>query len=467
MSDHNEIEDLFRDKFQNFSTSPPPGLWDKIATDIGAQNRKGGIWFFNLWGRIFSVVVLVTFFISGMFFGIMNEPNVYKNSETEKELKEYNTANLTESLFKEPNKNQEVTKESNENIVKKADNNNPIETIKLDSKNSAEGLKTKKQSQNAITANSVIVDENENSIFNEVPPVAEGSNNLNSERSFSSNNSIFPEESRKNENISQISPLGFNPIIESQNIVGSKFEDEKNENFANKPQFFVEAYGGPSFAFRRFNSNHSLMYSHKQQAESQLISYDWGIAIGLTKGKWQFSIGGQIERLGEKYNFDGFKEVHDTSITSHQHPQDPTVLVYDTAIEVHQNEVGHHTQNIYNYLTIPISVGYEVRVSPNFKVVPVITTGVNFLLNAQASWLDPESMDAVSHSSGDGTNAYRKVNFSNKFQIGLHYALTEKLTFIVRPEAALLWKSVFNNSEFLNHRPYSLDANFGIRYSIK
>ena len=47
MNEENNIEDLFRDKFKNYSPPPPYGLWDKIETKIGAENKKAGFWIFS------------------------------------------------------------------------------------------------------------------------------------------------------------------------------------------------------------------------------------------------------------------------------------------------------------------------------------------------------------------------------------------------------------------------------------
>lgn len=471
MSDDHNIENLFRDKFKNYSPTPPDGLWDKIDAQIATQNNKGGIWFFkNFWGRIFSglIILFLISFASAAY--LFNTPKVYKKAKVSKLIN--STPNKQEASFIAiENHNKKSNFKNSKNSFKNS--NNSKQQLKEETNNSS-SQPEKENSQLNLASNSTkneesntIKDNNKSAIALIEPPIIVENKSIKSTEESTENFAQLPVIDKRNSNLlKSMKLLSFQSPSINQNIVGAKFELEENPSSVKRKSYFIEAYGGPSIAFRRFSSNHNLMLNHKQEAESELLSYDWGLAFGVKKGNWEFSLGAQVERLGEKYDYHGLKEVHDTSITSHQHPLDPTVMVYDTLVEVHQNEVGHKTQNIYNYLTIPINVGYNFKVSPNFSIVPVITTGFNILLNAQASWLDPESLEAVAHSSSDNTNAYRKFNFSNKIQVGLHYSLTDKITFNVRPEAAMLWQSVFNNSEFLNHRPYSIDANLGLRYQF-
>ena len=472
MNEENNIEDLFRDKFKNYSPPPPDGLWDKIETKIGAENKKAGFWIFsNFWGKIFSSLFIIAFISAFSAAYFMSKPKVYSNSKKESKIKE----NVSESSFNlTANENKIFQENKSQKEAEGATNSTSIQK-RIDNKQSTKPSEV----NNLLSKESELINasdsksNNNKAEFNskdnrvDIPPTnnEETSNNL---QTFSYSSPLINEtdDEINEKEVELIKYLPFPIFLSNQTLSGSLFELETEDKKLNKPSLFVEAYGGPSIAFRRFSSNHSLMFNHKQQAESQLLSYDWGVSVGVIKGNWEFSLGAQVERLGERYNYDGLKEVHDTTVTSHQHPLDPTVMVYDTAVEVHHNHVEHNTNNIYNYLTIPLNIGYQLKLSPKFTLVPTVTTGINILMNAQTSWLDPESLDAVVHSSQDGGDAFRRVNFSNRIQIGLYYGLTDKLSFMVKPEGTILWQSVFTNDQFLNHRPYSFDANFGLRYQF-
>lgn len=470
MNEENNIEDLFRDKFKNYSPPPPDGLWDKIETKIGTENKKAGFWIFsNFWGKVFSSLLVIAFITAFSAAYFMSKPKVYSSAKKESKI----SNKISESSFNLVEDKKNIQQE-NEILPKTKTTANPI-SKKQKLENAQQTNSTAKNTSDnklpaeaqSLKSTNNIVDYQSAEITRNIPPTnyEVASNTL---QNFSNSSPLITEidDETKEKKVKPIKYLPFPIFISNQTLAGSLFESETEDKKLSKPSLFVEAYGGPSIAFRRFSSNHSLMLNHKQQAESQLLSYDWGFSAGVLKGNWEFSLGAQVERLGERYNYDGLKEVHDTTVTSHQHPLDPTVMVYDTAVEVHHNHVEHNTNNIYNYLTIPLNIGYQLKLSPKFTLVPTVTTGINILMNAQTSWLDPESLDAVVHSSQDGGNAFRKVNFSNRMQIGLYYGLTEKLSFMVKPEGTILWQSVFTNNEFLNHRPYSFDANFGLRYQF-
>jgi phosphate/sulfate permease len=96
MNEENNIEDLFRDKFKNYSPPPPDGLWDKIETKIGAENKKAGFWIFsNFWGKIFSSLFIIAFISAFSAAYFMSKPKVYSNSKKESKIKE----NVSESSF--------------------------------------------------------------------------------------------------------------------------------------------------------------------------------------------------------------------------------------------------------------------------------------------------------------------------------------------------------------------------------
>lgn len=478
MSNEKDIEKLFQEKFKNFSPNPPSELWDKISADLPQSSPKKGFWLFSsVFGKGLIAVILVGL-VSTPILMLLDDGskkfatnNKSLSSDTENvEKRKLNSESDKSSFLAENKVNSNSENQSSQLTEGKKINDEINSTLtQEDSKNDKEVS----ESQNFNSGNSLnksIKQTQPNDKKNSINPALADTSN--SENVLIRNNAAeFPLVAQiiSNENVLEpIEKLSFKTWQKQSKISHLVGDTMPESALKNKPKlrYFIDAYAGPSMAYRRFNSNHNLMLSHKQQAESILLSYDFGVNFGVSLKKWEISIGAQIERLGEKYNYSAMKEVHDTSITWHQHPQNPNIMVADTSVQVHHNKVEHNTQNIYNYLSIPVNVGYKFNVSPRFKVIPTFTTGINVLLNANASWLDPVSLNPVVHSSNDGTNAYRKINFSSRLQIGLYYALTEKLYFMAKPEAATLWQSVFINDDFLNHRPFAFEANFGLRYTF-
>lgn len=503
MSEKRNIEKLFRDKLKNFEASPSDDLWDKIEQDLTElakptpwwRKRVGWIWISG--ALVMGIGLAAIYFLQDENVIIAEKPKldkvesvqlptnsqepVKKNELDKKTTKNVQQSELVTGSFTSSSDNEIKSNASDKNVPTKAGEQIDETSSKTNSSNKQKIsfnqriadtekslLSTEKVEANSFTPTNS--EENASTISSSTPTSStESTTVLTSEKEKETSYTTRKESKNELPTIpvrKATLPQGFSkPHLISKSFLAEP--EAENEKQATAFRWFVSAYGGPSMVFRRFESNHSLMHNHKQQAEKGMISYDWGIEAGMQKGKWEFSIGFQYERLGERYQYEGMKEVHDTSITQHQHPQDPTVWIYDTAVTVYHNKVSHNSANTYNYFTIPINVGYQFSIGSKLTLTPTLTSGINILSSAQTAWLDPESLDPVLHNSEEHQDAFRAVNFSNRLQIGLYYQLNKNFQLLIRPEGTILWQSVFNNDEFLNHRPYAFDANVGIRYFIK
>ena len=99
MSDQKNIDNLFRDTFEDFDASPDPALWDKISDKLDAQEaekkRKGVLfipWLYKAAGIAAAIALL--FFLGNEF---VNSDGTGIDSEEKTTSTNTNDSNLDEN----------------------------------------------------------------------------------------------------------------------------------------------------------------------------------------------------------------------------------------------------------------------------------------------------------------------------------------------------------------------------------
>ncbi|WP_298517139.1 hypothetical protein [uncultured Kordia sp.] len=146
MSDQNNIDNFFRNRFKDFEASPAPDLWDKISGRLDekeAEEKKGGIvllpWLYKAAGIAAAIALL--FFIGTKFIGD-NGPGI-------------DSENQTTSTTNDNSSNNDANKTNNNSQVTDTNNNNSEQNSTQDKNDTSpeDAIQNKEQIANENTIN--------------------------------------------------------------------------------------------------------------------------------------------------------------------------------------------------------------------------------------------------------------------------------------------------------------------------
>jgi len=87
----------------------------------------------------------------------------------------------------------------------------------------------------------------------------------------------------------------------------------------------------------------------------------------------------------------------------------------------------------------------------DIKKVDVMTgigAQINFLKEGVSSWLDPESLDAQTHSHEDSSSPFNETTMAWNAKVGIRYELSPKLDLIIEEQGLLFNNSVYKKDTF-------------------
>lgn len=203
----------------------------------------------------------------------------------------------------------------------------------------------------------------------------------------------------------------------------------------NRAQWFITAFGGPNGAYRRLNSDvHSELVDHKNESEKLTLAYDLGLVLTRRKGRLELGAGLYYTLKGEEYDF-------------------------------RTPDISHTTKNTYSYLGLPISVGYTLFNAGKFQFKPRLEVIPFMLADAQASWLDPFTHDAVLKEQRVN-EPYRQFALGGRINVEASWEASNRVSLFVRPGYSSFLTSIYRKEEGLQQTPYSFDLDFGVNFRL-
>lgn len=472
MEKKDNIEKQFAKAFENFEMTPPAGMWQAIESSLQNKKKRRLLPIFRILGISALVFSLALYATSEHLNTSLNQ-----NKKAEINLENQQKVEKLESELTEENADLAV---GNQTAINEKVENSYIEDKSKDSdlKPISKQAQAFNKEKNKDSINSqYIISNNEKTLRNEFAfseksldsrVLSDKSDEIiNVEKSTPASDKI---KSQINSNL-EIKAEDIAEIISNQAETNNKALipvsiQDKNSNQKRNLHFILGIYGGPSLSYRRFSSNHNLMQGHRNGNESSAFVYNFGMEAGVrTLKNWEFTIGIAFDRTGEKYAYYGHKTVIDTVLEMHQDPSSG-IIWHDTVINSHQEEVSHGTTNHYDFVSIPFSISYRFEIGPKLSFVPGVAISTGFLIRGQSSWLHPETFDAMIMEKTQHESPYHALTIASRYRLSVHYALNTKWELFFRPEANIIHRSIFKESALLNHKPYSIDANFGLRYSF-
>ncbi len=352
------------------------------------------------------------------------------NKNASREQKESHSIEKSRSIEKKQSKKITKTEPGEPN------ESNPSEKNKLAEKEKSVSLETNKiVENNKLNASNLM-------LADKVKEIVDSSNNLKSTGLDSLNKSIIPVISDSSKQKVEI----VNKL------------DEKTINSSTK--FFVDLNGGPSFAYRKISGSNSLV-QNRNANEKQLITYNVGIDVGaIIKNKFIMQVGLAINNKGEKYNFLG-QEAKFYIIDSAFYDTVQHVYIADT-IQLQSAIEKHISINKYQFISIPILVGYQFTIKEKWFIEPSAGITFNYLIAARSSWVDPETHHYVDYNK----NNFKSVTISGKIKINIGMNITDKWSVSIQPGYTRFLQSIYKKEDNLKLIPYSYDLNIGLRYKF-
>ena len=218
---------------------------------------------------------------------------------------------------------------------------------------------------------------------------------------------------------------------DSLNYIATLKEDDE----IVKWQFGVGLLAGPDLNYRDLQIEVDRnLETHKNDHEARLWRYSAELYGWANRGKVDFRLGLGFTAKGESYSF-------------------------------HHDSINHDTKNEYRYIRVPVMVGYQIPLlDERLTVTPRAGLQTHFLLDAQSSWVDPNALTAVAHSSEGDHHPYRKVALAWHLEAEVALQVTPSLSFTLVPGYSRFAQSVYKKDVPLKQHNFSMDGHLGVRW---
>ncbi|MEI6488996.1 MAG: hypothetical protein WCP52_08535 [Bacteroidota bacterium] len=237
---------------------------------------------------------------------------------------------------------------------------------------------------------------------------------------------------------------------------------DENPKPSKKSGIYLAVNGGPSFTTRNLTTGNNTGAANRNEAEKSIISYDAGIEAGLTiKSHLLVSVGIRISQYGEKYNYS--KSMLQTTLQDsiYTDSMNNTFTFIDTVrTTVIKNA---HVQNSYQFMSIPISLGYQFNIGDKWTIAPTVGLGINYLLKGSSTWLDSNTGEQIDYLKSTNFNT---TTLSGSIKLELAYKVKELWFITLQPEYSRWLQSIYKKEDELKLYPASYKINIGMKYSF-
>ena len=470
------IDDLFRDAFENFEVDPPKHVWSNIQKDMHGNNGGFGKIFPK--GGVLGISVLLI--LSSLFFIFQTNYSLSESSDSEKialntDIENMNTLLPGKDLNKEGERN---NAELNPSFAKKglvAVFSSSTEFEKLEKRGTdAMIIKKKPAKEVVVKIEKNTVSELNNGVEaraedepellmdiedegqNEIPDGSDllamsGSNNIQSEVQASA---PIPEESFDRTLIVEMNEKEEAIEVESGDVVSPELKND----YGKRGDLFFGLYFTPEVIFypsdiKTTNKSYSLDLNMTYKFSNYLLQS--GIGVMSSNDDGQSKVG------FEKY-LGSYEDVYDITFDSTANGLVPvyhtnTVDVYDSV----QHVTVTPTKNKYTYLQIPLLFGYTEELR-RFSWFVKGGPSLSLMVNENISLVNLENDNNRIVNVDSEVPARIKMNWQIILSGGITYKLGNHISLGVEPMMRFYMKSAYEQNSIQTKHPYS----FGIRSGI-
>jgi hypothetical protein len=470
-----EIEDIFKNKFENFESQPSADLFNRIQAKQKSKRKAA----FLRYAAIFGLVIT-----GGLLF--LGLPSKLGQSEEGKLSESRDIIQQSAPVEKtdiEPT-NQEIQNETSEPIVdsknekttqsplkSRENHTTPLnKSLDLDNKIVNKQLADR---FNEILAQNKNKDPNKATVFAKDKMYDVGQRpkeeikNSKVETPVSAENK--DEETRTNERENLLLEQAVANKIQAPETE-EKPEDEDLPNNAHRSRnWTLQLAAGPGYADRILTGPPNSVMA-RNNSEKPRISYNADIlAIYRLNSKWNVASGLSYVQYNEAFDFSKTTtsitpQIKYDTITIYQNPLPPRqVILIDTTYISNTETTRYQDHNTYKTIQVPISL--ERIFTINEKLNVYAQTAINATVWKQSTGLvlDGEDQSIVELSS----IANSKLGLDAvSLGIGVGYKLDERTQLIFYPKANYMFNSRFGDSYAIKQSEIGLFTNFGLRYKF-
>ncbi len=425
----NEFDNIFKEKLADYEEDISPHFWNKLSIRLYGK-------------KIISGVVAILILLFSLIFWITPEQNIAAT----KQQNDTNTEFVTETdeiYTSETNLNNQIT----HNI------NNAFGDTKINTS----VKKIKNTSPTRIVKTELIADEVANNTQAELNGLLINSLHIST---ISYKNTSLIHNNYSTENTALTKPnLRIN------------FSDKQYTTFS-RFSFSIEMGYDVSWKYIESDNQYNDFKDYRIENEQTNDNLSFGIKFNYQYKNWIISTGLSYSTISERINYNMKQKVVDPN--GGYYNIDPVeIMIYDADLNLVPMVIGYErtwvdeykydvynvvNSNQYNYLEIPISLGYKFNLN-KFSICP--TAGISFGFLYSASGKLPQ-MDSIAFSPLGNDSKYLQKSISNiNFALSFEYFATPNYGLYIKPFYKQGLNSIYTN--------YPLSAKFrnaGIKFGI-
>ncbi|MGB1038681.1 MAG: hypothetical protein ACPGYY_08545 [Bacteroidia bacterium] len=488
----NEIEDIFKQKFQNFTSTPSEGLFEAIIAKR-AKKRKA-IWIWSAVALLFTIGSFTFYNFNNSIDSNVPEMTQNNSKSSSLEIKEDQKTNVVESPVEVVVSNDPSIAQFNNDLVSPT-----LESIEI-SDSQKDEVKIVQQGEpqsyyEPIAANNnnrqEKPDANEESESNRTEDFAKLFAELESNGDTKSEGvTMFikdskyhldeiPNQSENDSSKESEDEERFDVATNTTNSI-TPDSDASNEQSPDKSKLMsgpnelskwrIELSSGLGIAGRHLSGNQEYI-SKRNNSENAEISYAFDIRAGYQfLPMWNLQMGLNAAMRNESF-------VHQlpntTTTTTRTENREETIIhpvfgvitrKYEVEITETEEVVGEKTNytNKFTQITVPVEIEGTVYRANNLTLMVKSGLLVGLNSNGKGRMLTEEGvLNSIQELE------YKKSGIhSMNFGIGIGYDLSPKATIIMYPQARYALNSSFSNRTAFNQREMGIYSHIGLRKKL-
>lgn len=468
------MDKLFQKKLQNFEMQVNPHVWETIAKKLDEDKRRPhllGSWLTILLSSLFVFMVIG----AGTYIVTKWLKNQKLEQQRNKDLPMIPETVEFSSLASSTNKG-ETSLVNNKSYLKPNKNINTSKAIHTQGVSTSRSINVNQSMadvKNALVNNqtSFIEAINFETIANKEITRNELSYSIDNLTASADpvfletlvsgpNNAIYPdpiiqEHSESNEEL-------FKQSTESKS---SSVLDGCNVYKSRKPHFFMDVYFSPELANRTLSTNDPTLVKYaieRSNSEKPIMSYSIGMRGSFVAANGLTFRGG-IAYAKNKERFDFVKERQ--KITKEIKDKDGNVI----STQVEEKVILDKIYNQYNYLDLPITIGYEKDLK---DFILSLNGGIGLNIWSKQSGKiykeDIKNVYDLKNGGEAGVSFFRKnAGLSLITSVGLNYKYNERILLLLEPSMRYYLHSLSNSENPISQKYVFIGLNIGLSYRIQ
>ncbi len=465
------LDELFRDKLQNYEQEPPAYLLENILSAVAGERRKKKLIFWRVAGVAAALLIA---FVAGWQLNDgdipdMKRPVVVGQSSTPAKSSE---AQIQSERVTPAGEKTSATSTLTSNEVNSTTQNIQSQSINRNSKSGATTLAS--ESTPVASTNESLLMKPLKNLYRMIKSETKNSNTL---------------QAKKND---VNSPAPIQKSIDQQIMELNKRMLTAENTSKEKARWLVGAQVSPEYNVSRGSQSQAYSSNMLRSSSANQVDLGGGISVEVKKGKrWSLQSGVYYSGLGQtagNSSSSGGKDLQYSNAGSNyfasavkvdastnrisvnsnagviELTKIPSGLTLGTSLEdnaLTSSVIASATSFIqdFEYIEIPVYVRYTL-IDAKFDVVMLGGLSSNLLVGNQVFVEDASGKSLVGK-----TKDMETMNYSGTLGLGIKYGLSNRLFLNIEPRMKYYLKSLNSNSS-VSYKPYTIGVFTGLSYEF-